>query len=148
GFARLCAERYGDRVRHWMVMNEPVVFTGAGYFLGVHAPGRRGLKNFLPAVHHVALSMAEGGRVLRSLLPDAQIGTTFSCSPIEARSQRPRDIAAARRADALINRLFIEPLLGMGYPEQALPVLKKLRRYFQDGDEAKLAFDFDFIGLQ
>jgi beta-glucosidase len=148
GFARLCAERYGDRVGHWMVMNEPVVFTGAGYFLGVHAPGRRGLKNFLSAVHHTALSMAEGGRVLRSILPDAQIGTTFSCSPVEARSQRRRDIAATRRADALINRLFIEPLLGMGYPEQDLPVLKRLRRYFRDGDEERLSFDFDFIGLQ
>ena len=147
-FTRLCARSYGDRVRYWMVMNEPVVFTGAGYFLGVHAPGRRGLKHFLPAVHHVALSIAEGGRVLRSLLPDAQIGTTFSCSPIEAFSQGRRDVAAARRADALMNRLFIEPLLGMGYPEADFPVLRKLRRYFVEGDEGRLAFDFDFIGLQ
>lgn len=147
-YTRLCARSFGDRVKHWMVMNEPVVFTGAGYFLGVHAPGRRGLKHFLPAVHHAALCMAEGGRVLRSLLPDAQIGTTFSCSPIEPASQSPRDIAAALRADALMNRLFIEPLLGMGYPEQALPVLKKLRSYFEEGDEERLAFAFDFIGLQ
>lgn len=147
-YTRLCARSFGDRVKQWMVMNEPVVFTGAGYFLGVHAPGRRGLKHFLPAVHHAALCMAEGGRVLRSLVPDAQIGTTFSCSPIEPASQSPRDIAASLRADALMNRLFIEPLLGMGYPEQALPVLRKLRSYFEEGDEERLVFDFDFIGLQ
>ena len=36
----------------------------------------------------------------------------------------------------------------MGYPEQDFPLLKKLRRYFKDGDEERLAFDFDFIGLQ
>ncbi len=147
-YVALCAKHFGDRVKHWMVMNEPVVFTGAGYFLGKHAPGRKGLKNFLPAVHHVALSMAEGGRVLRTLLPHAEIGTTFSCSPLHPFSDKQRDVVALRKADALMNRLFIEPVLGMGYPVDDLPVLKKLYRYFQEGDEAKLAFDFDFVGLQ
>src|SRR6187402_1117454 len=31
-FTTLCAQSFGDRVKHWMVMNEPTVFTGAGYF--------------------------------------------------------------------------------------------------------------------
>jgi beta-glucosidase len=147
-FVSVCANAFGDRVKHWMVMNEPAVFTGAGYFLGFHAPGRTGLKNFLPAVHHVTLSIAEGARMLRSILPDAEIGNTFSCSHIEPYSTKPNDVAAAKRADVLINRLFIEPLLGMGYPMADLPVLKKLEKYFQPGDEQKLAFEFDFIGLQ
>jgi beta-glucosidase len=147
-FVSVCANAFGDRVKHWMVMNEPAVFTGAGYFLGFHAPGRTGLKNFLPAVHHVTLSIAEGARMLRSILPDVEIGNTFSCSHIEPYSAKPNDVAAANRADVLINRLFIEPLLGMGYPMADLPVLKKLEKYFQPGDEQKLAFEFDFIGLQ
>ena len=79
-FTSLCATSFGDRVKHWMVLNEPMVFTGAGYFLGVHAPGKKRLKNFLPAVHHAVLCQAEGGRLLRKLVPNAQIGTTFSCS--------------------------------------------------------------------
>lgn len=147
-FVNVCAKAFGDRVKHWMVMNEPAVFTGAGYFLGFHAPGRTGLKNFLPAVHHVTLSIAEGARMLRSILSDAEIGNTFSCSHIEPYSTKPNDVAAAKRADVLINRLFIEPLLGLGYPVNDLPVLKKLEKYFQPGDEQKLAFEFDFIGLQ
>lgn len=147
-FAGVCAKHFGDRVKYWMVMNEPMVFTGAGHFMGVHAPGRKGLKNFLPAVHHAALSIAEGGRVLRSMLPDAEIGTTFSASYVEPLSMNPKDIAAAYRADVLLNRLFIEPILGMGYPEKDLPVLKKLRKYFEPGDESLMAFDFDFIGVQ
>ncbi|MGB3617193.1 MAG: family 1 glycosylhydrolase, partial [Catalinimonas sp.] len=57
-YAAWCVRRYGDRVRHWMVLNEPMVFTGAGYFLGVHAPGRRGMSSFAPAVHHAALAQA------------------------------------------------------------------------------------------
>jgi beta-glucosidase len=147
-FVSLCAQNFGDRVKNWMVMNEPAVFTGAGYFLGLHAPGRTGLKNFLPAVHHVTLSIAAGARMLRSMLPDAHIGNTFSCSHIEPYSTKPNDVAAAKRADVLINRLFIEPLIGMGYPTADLPVLQKIEKYFKPGDVENLAFDFDFIGLQ
>ncbi|MEO8887471.1 MAG: GH1 family beta-glucosidase [Mucilaginibacter sp.] len=146
-YTTLCAQSFGDRVKHWMVMNEPTVFTGAGYFFGIHAPGKTGLKNFLPAVHHAVLCMVAGGKTLRKLLPKTtQIGTTFSCSYIEPYSNKPRDVAAAKRVDALLNRLFIEPILGMGYPE--LSVLKGMEKYILPGDEANLIFDFDFIGVQ
>jgi len=147
-FTTICAEHFGDRVKHWMVMNEPAVFTGAGYFLGIHAPGRTGLKSFLPAVHHVTMSVAAGARVLRGIIPDAVIGTTFSCSHIDAYSTQASDVAAAKRADVLINRLFIEPLLGLGYPIVDLPVLKKIEKYVKPGDMDDLNFEFDFIGLQ
>lgn len=147
-YTELCARYFGDRVQHWMVMNEPMVFTGAGYFMGIHAPGRTGLGNFLPAVHHAVLCMAQGGRILKEMLPSAEIGSTFSCSWVEPNSQRKADINATRRADALLNRLFIEPVLGMGYPVNDVPVLKKLYKYFKPGDEDTMKFDFDFIGVQ
>jgi len=147
-YVTVCAQNFGDRVEHWMVMNEPAVFTGAGYFLGIHAPGRTGLKNFLPAIHHTVLSMVAGAKALREVLPDAQIGTTFSCSHIEPYSDKPKDIKAARATDALINRLFIEPVLGLGYPVEDISVLKGIKKYYQPGDEDNLKFDFDFIGVQ
>ncbi|WP_373518624.1 GH1 family beta-glucosidase [Pricia sp.] len=147
-YVRLCAESFGDRVKHWMILNEPMVFTGAGYFLGVHAPGRKGLKNFLPAVHHAVLCQALGGRVLRDALPDAMIGTTFSCSRISSFTDRTKDIKAAEKADALLNRLFIEPSLGMGYPTESVPVLQKIEKYQKTEDSKDCIFDFDFIGIQ
>ena len=147
-YTAICAQYFGDRVKYWMVMNEPSVFSGAGYFFGIHAPGRTGLKNFLPAIHHIVLGLAAGAKKLRELLPAAEIGTTFSCSHIEPRSDSKRDIKAANVADALVNRLFIEPVLGLGYPMAEIPVLKGLEKYFQPGDEQNMSFDFDFIGLQ
>lgn len=147
-YVSICAQHFGDRVKHWMVMNEPTVFTGAGYFFGIHAPGRAGLWNFLPAVHHTVLSMVAGARALRKQLPDAIIGTTFSCSHIEPYSSKPKDIGAAVRADALINRLFIEPILGMGYPVKEIPALKGIEKLMQPADKDNMTFDFDFIGLQ
>lgn len=138
----------GDRVKHWMVLNEPTVFTGAGYFFGVHAPGLTGLRNFFPAAHHATMAMGRIGRLMRSEVIDARVGTTFSCSSIHPASNRYRDEKAAVRADALINRLFIEPILGLGYPVSDLKALAGIEKYMQAGDEKALPFDFDFIGIQ
>jgi beta-glucosidase len=146
-YVTICAQSFGDRVKHWMVMNEPSVFVGAGYFLGLHAPGRTGVKNFLPAVHHAVLCMAAGGRILRQLCPDAEIGTTFSCSYIEPYSDKPKHTAAAKRVDAILNRLFFEPTIGLGYPDE-VKIFKDIKKYMLPGDEQLMTFDFDFIGLQ
>jgi beta-glucosidase len=125
-----------------------MVFTGAGYFLGVHAPGRRGISNFLQAMHHAALCQAQGARIIKSLDSSLKVGTTFSCSHVEPVSSNEADVLAAVRIDALLNRVFVEPLLGMGYPVEDLKVLQRIERYMKGGDEEKLSFNMDFIGLQ
>ena len=147
-YAAVCANAFGDRVRHWIVLNEPMAVAGLGYTTGEHAPGNKGIHNFLPVVHHLALSQAEGGRVLRQLLPNARIGNAISCSHVIPNSQSAADIRAARRADALMNRLFIEPALGLGYPQDAFPFLSNIKRFMREGDRERLKFDFDFWGLQ
>jgi beta-glucosidase len=147
-YVDVCAQYFGDRVKNWMVINEPSVFTGAGYFLGIHAPGKKGITNYLKAMHHVTLATAAGAKILRNKIPDANIGTTFSCTHIEPATQNQKDIEAAKRVDTLLNRTFIEPILGLGYPQADLPVLKKLNNYILEDDLNNLSFDFDFIGLQ
>ena len=147
-YAEICANRFGDRVKNWMIMNEPSVFTGAGYFLGIHAPGKRGLDNYLKAIHHATLATAAGAKVVRNLVPGANIGSTFSFTHIESLSANKKDVAAAVRVDTLLNRAFLEPILGLGYPQNDLPVLKKMERYILAEDEKNVAFDLDFIGLQ
>jgi beta-glucosidase len=147
-YVRLCVECFGDRVKNWIVLNEPLVFTGAGYFLGLHAPGLRDFQGFLAAAHHAALCQAEGGRILRSARSEIKIGTTFSCTQVESMSDREDDQQAAFRVDALLNRFFVEPLLGMGYPLNDLKFLRQIERYFKQDDERMLAFDMDFIGIQ
>ena len=131
-----------------MILNEPMVFTGAGYFLGIHAPGKRGMDNFLPAIHHSALAQARGITIAQQLRTDLEVGTTFSCSAIHPQTNREKDIKAAQRVDALVNRLFVEPLSGLGYPLEYLPFLKKIENYMHQGDEQALHAKPDFIGIQ
>jgi beta-glucosidase len=131
-----------------MVLNEPMAFTGAGYFLGNHAPGKKGLQNFLPAMHHAALCQSIGGKLIKSFNSDLQAGTTYSFSHIDPADDSLRSKEAAKRMDALLNRLFIEPLLGLGYPLEDLKVLKGVEKYMISGDEDLLQCQMDFIGLQ
>jgi beta-glucosidase len=147
-FVTCCIKKFGDRVTNWMVLNEPMVFTGAGYFLGVHAPGNKGLTNFLAATHHAALCQAKGGALIKSLQPQSNVGTTFSCSHIEPHRNIEKDIIAANKVDALLNRLFIEPLLGLGYPVNNLKLLQRIGKFVKYNDEKDLVFNMDFIGAQ
>ena len=148
-FATVCAEAFGDRVKNWIVLNEPMAFTSLGYMLGKHAPGKAGLKNFLPAVHHAALAQSDGGRIIRGIVQHANIGTSFSCSEIIPATDRDEDVLAAYRMDILMNRLFIEPALGKGYPRDHFRFLEQLEltnKAWKYTD--RMYFDFDFIGLQ
>ncbi|MFN6945814.1 MAG: GH1 family beta-glucosidase [Cytophagaceae bacterium] len=140
--------KYGDRVKNWMVLNEPLVFTALGYLLGIHAPGLRGLSNFFPAVHHATMCQAAGGKIIRSNVKHSYIGTTFSCAPTFPYKETVRSLNAAKRADVVLNRLYIEPVLGMGYPSEDFKLLQGIESYMKAGDDLLLPFDFDFIGIQ
>ena len=145
-YTNFVSKEYGSKVKNWMILNEPLSFTLTGYMLGTMAPGRKGFSSFRKAVHHANLCQAEGGRIVRNNVPDANIGTTHFTSYIEP--YRQKDKKAAERVDALINRIFIEPSLGMGYPVDSWKFLKSMSKVMLPGDIEKMKFDFDFIGLQ
>lgn len=130
-YARLCFERLGDRVKHWITYNEPGVYTLAGYAAGVHAPGRSSLPDrndpgdsstepFI--VGHTEL--VSHGHVVK-LYRDhfkptqkGQIGMTLHgnySAPHDPNN--PLDIAAAQRALEFEIAWFADPIYGSGdYP--------------------------------
>jgi len=149
-FTTICVNAFGDRVSNWVVMNEPSGFTTLGYMVGQHAPGKIGFDGYMSAIHNAALCTADGGRIIRSHSSKANIGTAFSCSEVIPYKDELLHIKAACKADIILNRIFIEPALGLGYPEDAdFPFLEKL--YFHSKAwkyTRQMQFDFDFIGIQ
>ncbi|MDW8335041.1 MAG: family 1 glycosylhydrolase, partial [Bacteroidia bacterium] len=147
-----------DNVRRWMIFNEPTSFVVLGYALGLHAPGRnavprlsngfsrRGLMDFLAASHHVVVAQASAGRIAKANRPQAQVGSTWYFSDVQP--MRPQDETAARRFDAVINRLYFDPAMGKGYPFDAFPALRRIETFFAPGDETAVVADFDFVGVQ
>ncbi|MEU1194835.1 GH1 family beta-glucosidase [Streptomyces sp. NPDC005813] len=114
--AAVVAERLGDRVKKWITLNEPAEHTLLGHALGAHAPGRRLLFDALPVAHHQLLAHGLAVRALRAAGAD-DIGIANSHGPTWAASRRTADVEAADFYDALLNRLFADPLLLGRYPE-------------------------------
>lgn len=147
-YTDLVTRTYGDKVKNWKVLNEPSAFTGFGYMTGEHAPGTKGVFNFLPAAHHANICQAEGGRIAKINVKNGFIGTSFATFAVEAIDNQDHNIQAAMRTDATINRMFIEPLVGLGYPYKDFPALKLIDLYMKSGDDKRIQFDFDYIGIQ
>ncbi|MCB1262367.1 MAG: family 1 glycosylhydrolase, partial [Acidimicrobiales bacterium] len=143
-FAEEVARRYGDRVKHWMVFNEPLSVVGH-IAAGIH--GRIGPHPMaaLASLHHMNLACAEAGRRMRAVLgAEASIGTTnvFSLgAPFDATGSQRR---MQRAIEALTVDAFLDPAAGRGYPFDDSPFLRPLRRYVRDGDLEAAAFDYDF----
>ena len=152
-YVELCVTHFGNKIKHWMILNEPMGFTGGGYFLGIHAPGRTGLRNFLPAIHHASLCQNIGFQIIKDKYPDSEVGSTFSFSHIEPLTTlsikaNERHKNASRRVDAILNRMALEPTLGLMYPNTDLKVLSSIQKYIKEEDEDRLKTPFDFIGIQ
>jgi beta-glucosidase len=147
-YVTTCVHAFKDRVKNWIIFNEPSTFTGVNYFLGLHPFEKKGLHNFLPTLHHALLCQSIGYKVIKKIDDQAFVGTSISCVYITPKAYSEKDIKASGRVDALINRLFIEPSLGMGYPIEELVFLKGITKYIKKGDDELLKAEFDFIGLQ
>jgi len=146
-YTALVARAFGDRVSHWMLFNEPGVFTTMGYLAGIHAPGRRERDAFLRATHTVNLAQGEAFRVMRSELPEAALGTAFSMSPCQPASDSAADAAAAERFHRFINTWYLEPALFGRYPEAQPGGVPLEAMGVEQGDLERVRAPLDFIGI-
>ena len=121
-YADVVAGRLGDRVEHWITLNEPAEVTLLGYGLGQHAPGRQLLFEALPAAHHQLLGHGLAVQALRARGATG-IGIANSHGPTWSASASEADTEAAALYDLLLNRLFAEPVLLGRYPDEELAAL-------------------------
>ncbi|NOY08784.1 MAG: beta-glucosidase [Spirochaetes bacterium] len=142
-------KEFGDRVKHWISVNEPMVYTISGYVIGDMAPGyKRDLRGLFHAAHHLLLSHSRLADALHGFSKGAVIGIAEAqvwVRPFKSGSER--DKRAADLMDKLINRLYMDPVTTGGYPEK---LLAKAGRYMPAGFEKDLEGmknTCDFIGI-
>ena len=115
-YARVVAQRLGDRVKHWAMFNEPNIHALFGYGMGGHAPGLKGVPNMLAATHHQNLAQGRALTALRAERADLRLGTVVNISPVRPASDRAEDHRAVERFDAVWNGAFLDPLFKGSYP--------------------------------
>jgi beta-glucosidase len=146
-FAEMTAKQFGDRVKVWAILNEPLVFTTGGYRFGGHAPGIRDFSTFLRTTHVVNLAQGAAFRAIKSVRKDLDVGTAFSMHPAEPASNSPEDKDACERYFNFGGLWFTDPPLRGRYPKvfpnwDPLPAMG-----FQSGDEERMRAAYDWIGL-
>ena len=146
-YAEIVVRALGDRVPHWMIFNEPSIFTVMGYLAGIHAPGRRDPEAFLRATHTVNLAQSEAFRAMRAVRKDAMIGTAFNMSACEPASDSPADRAAAERWHAFVNLWYLETALRGRYPDAFVGGPPLERMGVREGDLERIRAPLDFIGI-
>jgi beta-glucosidase len=148
-YATLVHDRLRDRVRYWTTLNEPWCSAFLGYGNGAHAPGRREPAAALAAAHHLMLGHGLATAAMRSADAEAAYGLTTILSPVDPATDSPADADAARRVDAVANRVFLDPLLRGRYPDdlrQDVAAVSDLC-FVRDGDEAAIGVPMDFLGI-
>ncbi|NLE77883.1 MAG: beta-glucosidase [Chloroflexi bacterium] len=147
-YADVVSRRLGDRVGHWITLNEPWVAAYAGYGNGWHAPGIRNPLAAIAAAHHLLLAHGQAVPVLRAnSRPEAQVGITLNLAPVHPASDREADQAAARRFDGFLNRWFLGPIFHGRYPEDLLTLLGEALPDGAAADGPAMAAPLDFLGI-
>ena len=146
-FTAAVAARLGDRVHHWITVNEPWVASWLGYGLGVHAPGRESERDALAAAHHLMLAHGRAVGVLRELAPAAEVGITLDLEYVEPVTASAADGAAATRFDGYRNRWFLDAVHRGAYPDDMLEVYGDVLPEILDGDLRTMSAPTDFLGV-
>jgi beta-glucosidase len=146
-YAAVVAERLGDRVTHWNTINEPLCVAWIGHLEGRMAPGVRDVRQAVPASHHVLLGHGLVTQAIRANAASTpSVGIVFNLSPCEPATDRPEDVAAAKRADGHTNRWWLDPVFGRGYPADMVETYG-VEPPVQAGDLDLIATPTDFLGV-
>lgn len=157
-YTRVVADRLGDRVKHWMTLNEPQCFVGLGHSQGEHAPGLRlPRREVLVVLHRSLLAHGLSVQALRANAGDHKIGWAPVGVTAFPDTDRPEDIEAARRfmfercppGDdwSFSNALYADPVVFGRYPGPSYgPVIAELPD-FPSRDLEIISQPIDFYGV-
>jgi beta-glucosidase len=147
-YARVVAERLGDRVRGWITINEPSVVAFLGHFTGEHAPGRQDPFAALQAAHHLLLAHGKAVQAIRGTAKkSAPVGIALALQPAHPASPSDDDRQAAARFDALANRWYLEPIFHGRYPHELVDFLGPMAPAESTKDLKTIAEPLDFLGV-
>lgn len=148
-FVALVIAELGDLADHWITLNEPWCSAILGYGTGEHAPGRASRTDMVAAAHHLNLAHGLALARIRAARPHLRVGVTDVVVDLVARTSSAADLAALDRADAMYNRLFLDPVYTGAYSPGVHELFDPfgLRDLVHDGDLAIIGAPVDFVGV-
>ncbi|NLJ17520.1 glycoside hydrolase family 1 protein [Globicatella sulfidifaciens] len=149
-YASVLFERFGDRVKYWISLNEQNIFVSLGYQLAMHPPGVKDTQRMYNVNHIANLANAKVINTFHDMVPDGKIGPSFAYSPNYAKDSNPINVLAAEKAENLNAYFWMDIYLWGRYPKSALRYLEEqgITLDIQSGDMELLASAKpDFLGI-
>jgi beta-glucosidase len=149
-YARVCFDRFGDRVRHWITLNEPWCCALLGHGNGCFAPGRVSDTEPYSAAHNLLRAHAYMVDVYRREFQERQkgvIGITNNCNWYEPLTDSEEDREAANRALEFSLGWFADPVYFGDYPQSMRDRLGSKLPEFSAEDRKLLRGSAHFFGL-
>ena len=134
-YSAIVADRLGDRIKDFIVLNEAAVHTVVGHLLGTQAPGLKDSNLLGPVTHHQNLGQGLAIQAMRAKRKDLRIGTTMALMPVRSIGSwwDLKDGLPALAFDQVWNGAYLDPLLKGSYPFAARQFVDK---FVKDGDLA------------
>ena len=145
-YARIMFKRLDGRVKKWVTLNEPWVVTDGGYLHGALAPGHRNMFEAPIAIHNLMRAHGAAVKMYREVGAH-EIGLVVNIEPKYPASDSAEDKAATARADAYMNRQYLDPALKGSYPPELKEMFGEAWPDFASSDLADIAQPIDFIGI-
>jgi len=145
-YAATVFRKLDDRVKLWATLNEPWVVMDGGYLHGVLAPGHRNRFEAPIATHQ--LLRAHGAAVSAYRAEGKhRIGIVVNLEPKYPASDDAADRAATVRADAYMNRQYLDPVLLGRYPEELTEIFGDAWPAWPAEDFKSIHQPIDFVGV-
>jgi beta-glucosidase len=145
-YAALVFRKLDGRVKTWATINEPWVITDGGYLHGALAPGHRNRFEAPIASHNILRAHGAAVKAYRSLGAH-RIGLVVNIEPKYPASQDPTDLAATARADAYMNRQYLDPVFLGRYPEEMAEIFGEAWPHWPAEDFALISQPIDWLGV-
>lgn len=156
-FAEVCFERFGDRVKKWVSINEPWSVVAGQYIIGHFPPNiRYDVAKAIQAMHHMMIAHAKVVDAYKRMELDGEVGIIHILESKYPITESEEDREAAYVEDVLANQFMLDACLNGSYTAETLTVIERLMSLQQvtlvveEGDMEWLArgsAQNDFLGV-
>ncbi|PHT70826.1 Vicianin hydrolase [Capsicum annuum] len=160
-YADICFKEFGDRVKHWITLNEPLSYSMNGYAKGTFAPGRcssyvgnctKGNSATEPYIvaHNLLLAHATGVKVYRQKYQKTQkgkIGVTLVTHWFVPKIKTPLGLKAPQKALDFFLGWFLDPITYGDYPASMRANVGRRLPKFTPEQKKLVKGSMDFLGM-
>jgi beta-glucosidase len=145
-YASVMYRALDDRQPIWATLNEPWVVTDGGYLHGPLAPGHRNWFETPIAAHNLLRAHGAAVAAYRAV-GKGRIGIVVNLEPKYPASDSEEDRQALIRADAYMNRQYLDPIFLGSYPKELPPLFGEAWPSFPDSDFNDIRQTIDYLGV-